>query len=195
MREADVLLVRDQPHRGKARAHRFDQLRQKEILESFITQKVDGIAIVVPDQKIGPQVIDMAKQAKIPLVASDDPIIFFEPKRRYWEKGEVADTPSIGLHASQVVRPGADVTVAAYGPMVRTSLDAAIAAAEDGRDIEVIDMRSLSPLDMGPVYDSVRKTGRLVGVNRETVARYGRKAGEHASALHDELVAASPSHP
>jgi pyruvate dehydrogenase E1 component beta subunit len=100
-------------------------------------------------------------------IASDDPIVFFEPKRRYWEKGEVAGSleSATPLHTSQVIRPGADVTVAAYGPMVRTSLDAATAAAEDGRDIEVIDLRSLSPLDMGPVYDSVRKTGRLVVVH------------------------------
>jgi pyruvate dehydrogenase E1 component beta subunit len=64
-----------------------------------------------------------------------------------------------------VVREGADATVVAYGPMVRTALDAATAAAEDGRSIEVIDLRSLSPLDMAPVYDSVRRTGRLVVVH------------------------------
>jgi len=100
-------------------------------------------------------------------IASDDPIVFFEPKRRYWEKGEVSGSleSAAPLHSSQVIRSGADVTVAAYGPMVRTALDAATAAAEDGRDIEVIDLRTLSPLDMGPVYDSVRKTGRLVVVH------------------------------
>ncbi|WP_027342915.1 alpha-ketoacid dehydrogenase subunit beta [Hamadaea tsunoensis] len=102
-------------------------------------------------------------------IASDDPVIFFEPKRRYWEKGPV-DT-SLGLdaaaplHSSRVVRPGTDATIVAYGPMVKTSLDAATAAAEDGRSLEVIDLRSLSPLDMGPVYDSVRRTGRLVVVH------------------------------
>ena len=57
------------------------------------------------------------------------------------------------------------MTLLAYGPMVRTALDAATAAAEDGRELEVIDLRSLSPLDMGPVYDSVRRTGRLVVVH------------------------------
>jgi 2-oxoisovalerate dehydrogenase E1 component beta subunit len=102
-------------------------------------------------------------------IASDDPIVFFEPKRRYWEKGEVDTSGTmgerVGLHTSQIVRQGSDVTVVAYGPMVRTSLDAATAAAEDGRSIEVIDLRSISPLDMGPVFDSVRKTGRLVVVH------------------------------
>jgi 2-oxoisovalerate dehydrogenase E1 component subunit beta len=102
-------------------------------------------------------------------IASDDPIVFFEPKRRYWEKGEVDMSRTldaqISLHSSQIVREGSDATVVAYGPMVRTSLDAALAAAEDGRSLEVIDLRSIAPLDMGPVYESVRKTGRLVVVH------------------------------
>jgi 2-oxoisovalerate dehydrogenase E1 component subunit beta len=100
-------------------------------------------------------------------IASDDPIVFFEPKRRYWEKGLVdLDAPAaLPLHASQVVREGGDATVIAYGPMVRTALDAAQAAAEDGRELEVIDLRTLSPLDLGPVYDSVRRTGRAVVVH------------------------------
>jgi pyruvate dehydrogenase E1 component beta subunit len=100
-------------------------------------------------------------------IISDDPIVFFEPKRRYWEKGAVElDAPaSFPLHASRVVREGADATVIAYGPMVRTALDAAQAAAEDGRHLEVIDLRTLSPLDLGPVFDSVRRTGRAVVVH------------------------------
>jgi 2-oxoisovalerate dehydrogenase E1 component beta subunit len=102
-------------------------------------------------------------------IATDDPVIFFEPKRRYWEKAEV-DTSVVHedaypLFASRVIRPGTDATVAAYGPMVRTSIDAATAAAEEGRELEIIDLRSLSPLDLGPVYESVRKTGRLVVVH------------------------------
>jgi pyruvate dehydrogenase E1 component beta subunit len=102
-------------------------------------------------------------------IASDDPIVFFEPKRRYWEKGEVDldvdPATAYPLHAARVVRPGSDATLIAYGPMVRTALDAATAAAEDGRNLEVIDLRSLSPLDMGAVYDSVRRTGRAVVVH------------------------------
>jgi 2-oxoisovalerate dehydrogenase E1 component beta subunit len=99
-------------------------------------------------------------------IASDDPIIFLEPKRRYWEKGEVdLDGPAQPLHATRVVRPGRDATVVGYGPMVRTALDAAAAAAEEGRELEVIDLRTLSPLDLDPVYASVRRTGRLVVVH------------------------------
>ena len=96
-------------------------------------------------------------------ITSDDPVIFFEPKRRYWEKAEVdLTTPPLALHASRVVRPGSTVTVASYGPTVRTCLDAAVAAEADGIELEVIDLRTLSPLDLGPVFDSVRRTGHLV---------------------------------
>jgi pyruvate dehydrogenase E1 component beta subunit len=102
-------------------------------------------------------------------IASDDPVIFFEPKRRYWEKGEVDTAAALGeaypLYASRVLRPGTDATLVAYGPMVRTAIDAATAAAEEGRELEIIDLRSLSPLDLDPVFDSVRRTGRLVVVH------------------------------
>ncbi|MEJ8281779.1 alpha-ketoacid dehydrogenase subunit beta [Pseudonocardia spirodelae] len=102
-------------------------------------------------------------------IVSDDPVIFFEPKRRYWEKGEVDAGSDLAsaypLHASRVVRPGSTLTLATYGPMVKTCLDAAGAAAEEGHELEVIDLRSLSPLDLGPVEDSVRRTGRLVVVS------------------------------
>jgi 2-oxoisovalerate dehydrogenase E1 component beta subunit len=102
-------------------------------------------------------------------ITSDDPIIFFEPKRRYWEKGPVdldADlSGAYPLHTAQVVREGTDATLLAYGPMVRTALDAATAAEEDGRSLEVIDLRSLSPVDYPTIYASVRKTGRAVVVH------------------------------
>ena len=97
-------------------------------------------------------------------IACDDPVIFLEPKRQYHaDKAELDDTATpVPLFTSQVVRAGADVTLLAYGPMVRTCLKAAEAAAGEGRSIEVIDLRTLSPLDMGPVLDSVRRTGRAV---------------------------------
>jgi pyruvate dehydrogenase E1 component beta subunit len=102
-------------------------------------------------------------------ITCDDPVIFLEPKRRYWEKGEVDTALSAAdaypLFAARVLRPGTDATVLAYGPMVRTALDAANAAAGDGRELEVIDLRSLSPMDLDPVYESVRRTGRLVVVH------------------------------
>jgi 2-oxoisovalerate dehydrogenase E1 component beta subunit len=99
-------------------------------------------------------------------IASDDPIIFFEPKRRYHERAEVEESRSPApLHSARVARPGTDVTLIAYGPMVKTCLDAAEAAAEEGHDLEVIDLRTLSPLDMAVVHESVQKTGRVVTVH------------------------------
>jgi 2-oxoisovalerate dehydrogenase E1 component beta subunit len=99
-------------------------------------------------------------------IASDDPIIFFEPKRRYHERAELDEsrTPP-PLHSSRVARPGTDVTLIAYGPMVKTCLEAAEAATEEGHDLEVIDLRTLSPLDMAVVYESVQKTGRVITVH------------------------------
>jgi 2-oxoisovalerate dehydrogenase E1 component beta subunit len=99
-------------------------------------------------------------------IASDDPVLFFEPKRRYWEKADVdtAMTPD-PLHQARVVREGSDATLLAYGPMVKTCLDAATAAEEDGRSLEVVDLRTLSPLDFGTVKESVRRTRRCVVVH------------------------------
>jgi 2-oxoisovalerate dehydrogenase E1 component beta subunit len=97
-------------------------------------------------------------------IASDDPVIFFEPKRRYWAKGEIAAEPS-PLFLAQVVRPGEHVTIVTYGPMVTTALEAAEVAAAEGRELEVIDLRTLSPLDMPTVLASVEKTGRLIVVH------------------------------
>lgn len=97
-------------------------------------------------------------------IASDDPVLFFEPKRRYWTKGEVTEdlTNALPLHRARVAREGTDVTLVTYGPLVMTALDAASAAADDGVSVEVIDLRSLSPLDLDTVTASVRKTGRVV---------------------------------
>ena len=115
-------------------------------------------------------------------IASDDPVIFLEPKRQYHaEKAELDETATPEpLFTSRVVRRGEDVTVLAYGPTVKTAMSAAEAAATEGRSLEVIDLRPLSPLDMGPVYESVRRTGRAVitheahvnlGIGAEVAAR------------------------
>ncbi|WP_426594988.1 alpha-ketoacid dehydrogenase subunit beta [Cellulomonas sp. McL0617] len=97
-------------------------------------------------------------------IACDDPVVFFEPKRRYWVKGEVEETvhDALPLDRARVVVEGSDATVVAYGPLVVTARDAALAARDDGLSIEVVDLRSLSPLDLDTVEASVRKTGRLV---------------------------------
>ncbi|HPB73276.1 MAG TPA: alpha-ketoacid dehydrogenase subunit beta [Phycicoccus sp.] len=101
-------------------------------------------------------------------IACDDPVIFYEPKRRYHEKGEIdldASGPASDLFSARTVREGSDLTLACYGPMVRTCLDAAAAAEQEGRLLEVIDLRSVSPLDINALTTSVTKTGRLVVVH------------------------------
>ncbi|GAT73095.1 transketolase central subunit [Microbacterium sp. HM58-2] len=125
-------------------------------------------------------------------IASDDPVIFFEPKRLYHHKGEVdleaplADAPPMGL--ARVVRPGTDATLITYGAMVSTALQAAEAAEDEGISLEVIDLRSLSPVDYDSVAASVRKTGRVVvaheasreaGVAAEVIASITERCFEY----------------
>ncbi|WP_067166024.1 alpha-ketoacid dehydrogenase subunit beta [Microbacterium sp. TNHR37B] len=96
-------------------------------------------------------------------IASNDPVVFLEPKAKYWLKGEVDTTArALPLHASRVVRRGTDVTLVGHGAMVTTLLQAAALAEGEGTSCEVIDLRSLSPVDYGPILDSVRRTGRMV---------------------------------
>jgi pyruvate dehydrogenase E1 component beta subunit len=115
-------------------------------------------------------------------IASEDPVIVFEPKRRYWLKGEV-DTEDPGTSAdpfrAHVLREGSDATVVAYGPLVPVALAAAEAAAQDGRSLEVIDLRSISPIDFDTVIASVEKTGRLVVAHEAPT--FGGIGGEIAS--------------
>ncbi|CAN3700414.1 3-methyl-2-oxobutanoate dehydrogenase subunit beta [Microbacterium sp. MM2322] len=96
-------------------------------------------------------------------IASPDPVIFLEPKAKYWQKGQVdTEAPALPLHASRIVRRGTDVTLVGHGAMVTTLLQAAALAESEGTSCEVIDLRSLSPVDYGPLLDSVRRTGRMV---------------------------------
>ena len=96
-------------------------------------------------------------------IASNDPVVFLEPKARYWPKGDVdVDAQPGPLHESRVVRTGTDVTVVGHGAMVAMLLDAAEVASAEGISLEVVDLRSLSPIDYAPILASVHKTGRLV---------------------------------
>jgi pyruvate dehydrogenase E1 component beta subunit len=99
-------------------------------------------------------------------IACEDPVIFLEPKRRYWSKETAALSPDgPALHEAVVRRTGRDVTLIAYGGMVATALETAEAATDEGWDVEVVDLRSLSPFDDATVTASVRRTGRAVVVH------------------------------
>jgi 2-oxoisovalerate dehydrogenase E1 component beta subunit len=116
-------------------------------------------------------------------IACDDPVLFFEPKRRYHVKAEV--DPGAGaalpLGSARIAVPGTDVTLVAYGALVATACDAAAAAADEGISVEVIDLRSLSPVDYATLEASVRRTGRLV-ITHEA-ARSGGLGAEIAASL------------
>ncbi len=133
-------------------------------------------------------------------IASDDPVLFFEPKRRYWTKGDVneettAGTPS--MESAAVVAAGNDVTLVSYGPLVATARDAAIAASDEGVSVEVIDLRSISPIDFATVEESVRKTGRLVitheaqqfgGIGAEIAASITQRCFYHLEAAPERVT-------
>jgi pyruvate dehydrogenase E1 component beta subunit len=121
-------------------------------------------------------------------IACDDPVIFFEPKRRYWDKAEI-DTAArpdgaLPLDKARVVVPGEDVTLLAWGPLVRTCVEASVAAREDGRSVEVVDVRSLSPLDMETIAASVSRTGRCVVAHEAPV--YAGLGGEIAARVTEQ---------
>ncbi|GER22559.1 pyruvate dehydrogenase E1 component beta subunit [Zafaria cholistanensis] len=122
-----------------------------------------GLRVVSPSNP--QEAFTMIQQA----IACPDPVVFFEPKRRYHDTAEVdldtepaTDPRVLPMGSARVVRPGTDATLVVYGAMVKTALDAAAAAADEGTSIEVIDLRSLAPLDSAALEASVRRTGRLV---------------------------------
>ncbi len=124
-------------------------------------------------------------------IDSDDPVLFFEPKRRYWSKEEISPSPAADFDSALVRRSGTDVTLIGYGAMVGTLLETADAAAEDGLSAEVIDVRTLTPFDDATIAASVRRTGRAVvvheasgfaGFGAEIVARLTEQCFHHLHA-------------
>ena len=147
-----------------------------------------GLKVVVPSTPL--DAYDLLRAS----IADPDPVIFFEPKSRYWSKelgdlGANGDAPPIGK--ARIARHGTDCTIITYGAMVARSLAAAEEASEDGTEIEVLDLRSLVPLDLEAIAASVRSTGRAVvvheapmtaGFGAEIVARIMEDAFEYLEA-------------
>lgn len=124
-----------------------------------------GLRVVTPSNPV--DAFHLVQQ----VIACDDPVVFLEPKRRYWDKADVdpSAAPSLPMSSARVVRQGANVTLVTYGPMVRTCLEAAAAAELDGIDIEVVDLRSLAPLDTETIAESVHRTGRCVVAHEASI--------------------------
>jgi pyruvate dehydrogenase E1 component beta subunit len=118
--------------------------------------------------------------------------MFFEPKRRYWQKGPVnLDEPPMDSYSARVLHEGSQLTIATYGPMTAVALQAVEIAASEGKSIELIDLRSLSPIDFPTIINSVKKTGRLIvaheastgfSVGSEVAARVTEEAFYHLEA-------------
>jgi len=118
-------------------------------------------------------------------IQDPDPVIFLEPKARYWMREDIdLPVPALPLDRARIVREGRDATIIAYGPTVQTALAAADAAAGEGTSLEVIDLRSLAPLDLDTLYASVRKTKRAVVVHEAPVFM-GMGAEIAARLMHD----------
>jgi pyruvate dehydrogenase E1 component beta subunit len=127
--------------------------------ESFFTH-IPGLKVVVPSNPYD------AKGLLTSAMRDEDPVIFLEPKRLYRSfRGEVPDAEyTVPIGKAQVARTGSDVSVFTYGSMVPTVLEAASKASEEGVDVEVVDLRTLIPLDVDAVLSSAKKTGRAVVV-------------------------------
>ena len=129
---------------------------------------------------VSPATVDDAYSLLGDAINDPDPVVFLEPKRLYFAKADVELGTREPIGRAVVRRAGTDATLVAYGPSLAVALDTAEAAASEGRSIEVIDLRSITPFDDDTVTTSVRKTGRCVvvhesqgfaGVGAEIVAR------------------------
>lgn len=145
-----------------------------------------GLKVVVPSTPL--EAFDLLSMA----IESSDPVMFFEPKSRYWSKqeGELGEDPLV-IGKARVVRGGDACTLISYGAMVARCLEASAAAEEDGVEVEVIDLRSLVPLDVATIVESVKKTGRAIvvheapmtlGFGAEVAARVMEEAFESLAA-------------
>ena len=133
-----------------------------------------GLTVVTPSNPA--DAYSMLREA----IASDDPVIFLEPKSRYWVRDEVRlPVRTAPMNRAQVLREGTDVTLMAYGPTVKTALQSAELAFVEGLDIEVIDLRSLSPFDDETVGASVRKTSRAAIIHE--ASQFGGYGAEVAA--------------
>ncbi|MFI5254012.1 MAG: alpha-ketoacid dehydrogenase subunit beta, partial [Candidatus Limnocylindrales bacterium] len=154
-------------------------LYHSQSVEAYFTH-VPGLKIVVPSTPYD------ARGLLRSAIRDPDPVIFFEHKKLYRSvRGEVPDTDYVvPLGRAQVTRPGDHVTVIAYGLMAHYSLEAAELVAGEGISVEVIDLRTLRPLDTETVLGSVRKTGKCVIVYEDN--RFGGYGAEVAAVLAEE---------
>jgi pyruvate dehydrogenase E1 component beta subunit len=157
------------------------------------SQTPDAIFAHFPGLKVvAPGTPEDAKGLLKASIRSDDPILFIEHATLYQVRGEVPDGDfTIPIGESKIQRPGRDVTIVTYSKMLEFSMRAAEQLSKDGIEVEIVDLRSLRPLDMGPVLESFKKTNRAViveegwksyGVGAEVAARIYEEAFDYADA-------------
>lgn len=139
---------------------------------------IPGLKVVVPSTAYD------AKGLLKSAIRDNNTVIFLEQKRLYKEKGEVPEEEyTIPLGTADIKRPGTDVSVITYGRMVQMSLQVAEKLEKDGIDVEVLDLRSLSPLDIQAIIDTAKKTGRVVIVHESV--QFAGFGGEIAATIAD----------
>ena len=144
-------------------------LYHSQSVEAFFTH-VPGLKVVVPSTPYD------ARGLLRSSIRDEDPVLFFEHKKMYRSvRGDVPDTDyTVPLGKAKVTHPGSHVTVVAYGLMAHYALEAADRVAEEGISAEVVDLRTLRPLDTETLLDSVRKTGKCLVVYEDNkVGGYG----------------------
>ncbi len=157
----------------------------------YHSQSVESLFFGIPGLKIVvPATPYDAKGLLKAAIRDPDPVLFFEHKKSYrLVKGEVPDEDYVvPIGKARVSRPGRDLTLVAYGLMAHYSLEAAEAVAEDGIDVEVVDLRTLAPLDTEAILESVKKTSKVLivhednltgGVGAEVAALVGQEAFDY----------------
>ena len=157
------------------------------------SQTPDAIFAHFPGLKVvAPGTPEDAKGLLKAAIRSDDPVLFIEHATLYQWRGEVPDGDyTIPIGKSKVQRPGTDATIVSYSKGLQLSMEAADALAKEGVNVEIVDLRTLRPLDMGPVVESFKKTNRAViveegwksyGVGAEISARLYEEAFDYADA-------------
>ncbi|MBF6603978.1 MAG: alpha-ketoacid dehydrogenase subunit beta [Chloroflexi bacterium] len=154
-------------------------LYHSQSVEAFFTH-IPGLKVVIPSTPYD------AKGLLRSSIRNDDPVLFFEHKKMYRSvRGEVPDGEyTVPLGRAQVTRVGSRVTVVAYGLMAHYALEAADRAAEDGISVEVVDVRTLRPLDRETLLSSVRKTGKCLVVYEDN--KFGGYGAEIAAIVAEE---------
>ena len=154
-------------------------LYHSQSVEAFFAH-IPGLKVVIPSTPYD------AKGLLRSSIRDNDPVLFFEHKKMYRSvRGDVPDTDyTIPLGRASVTREGSQLTVVAYGLMAHYALEAADVVADEGINVEVVDLRTLRPLDKETVLNSVRKTGKCLVVYEDN--RFGGYGAEVAAMVSEE---------